>query len=82
MYVNTTDLLPYGTILPFTIFLQNTSEGSINIEGKVLYSNDGKSGGITQPGMGVSFTSIRPEDRRLIEKFIQEKLMEGFATTI
>jgi len=82
MYVNTENPLPYGTILPFTIFLQNTPEGSICIEGKVLYSHDGKGSWVTQPGMGVSFTSVRPEDRILIENFIQEKLMEGIAVTI
>ena len=82
MYVNTVNLLPYGTILPFTIFLQNTPEGSISLEGKVLYSHDGKSGGVTQSGMGVSFTKVRPEDRIRIEKFIQEKLIEGIAIAI
>ena len=84
MYVNTVKPLPFGTILPFTIFLRDTPGGSINIEGKVLYSYsyDGRVGIVKQPGMGIKFTKIRVEDQALIKSFIQEKLMEGIASVI
>jgi hypothetical protein len=49
MYVNAVNTLTYETILLFTIFLQNTPEGSIIIEGKLIYRHDGKSGEVTQP---------------------------------
>ena len=72
MYVNAVNTLTYGTILLFTIFLQNTPEGSIIIEGKLIYRHDGKSGEVTQPPMGVSFTSIRPEDRVFIKQLFRK----------
>jgi len=84
MYVSTVKPLPYGTILPFTIFLRDTPDGIINVEGKVLYSYsyDGRVGMVKQPGMGIKFTKIRIEDRARIKSFIQEKLMEGIANVI
>lgn len=82
MFVNTEKLLPFGTVLPFTLFLENAPAGSIHIEGKVLYSHDGRGGGAKQPGMGVTFTRIRPEDRYLIQTYICEKLTEGIAVII
>ena len=82
MYVNTMKPLPFGTVFPFTIFLRNTADGGIYVEGKILYSHDGRRGGVKQPGMGVRFTLIRPEDRYLIQSYIREKLMEGIAIAI
>lgn len=84
MYVNTLKPLPYGTVLPFTIFLRNDKEGSISVEGKVLYSSsyDGRTGHVKQPGMGIKFSRIRPEDKELIAAYIKEKLMAGIAVCI
>jgi two-component system chemotaxis response regulator CheY len=84
MYVNTVKPLPYGTILPFTIFFRDTPGGSIHVEGKVLYSYsyDGRVGAVKQPGMGVKFTQLRAADKVFIKSFIQEKLLEGIANII
>jgi len=84
MYVSTVKPVPYGTILPFTLFLEDSPNGSIGLEGKVLYSYsyDGRVGAVKQPGMGIKFTNILPEDRMLIKNFIQKKLMEGIAVAI
>ena len=82
MYVNTTKPLPYGTVLPFTIFLQSHSGRSIGVEGKVLYSHDGSSGDVKQPGMGVKFTIIHQSDKDVIKAYIKAKLMEGIAVNI
>jgi hypothetical protein len=35
-----------------------------------------------QPGMGVIFSRIRPEDRDAIKDFILERLMEGMPLTM
>jgi CheY-like chemotaxis protein len=82
MFVNTEKLLPFGTVLPFTLFLENAPAGGIHVEGKVLYSHDGRGSGAKQPGMGVTFTRVRPEDRDLIQTYICEKLTEGIAVII
>lgn len=84
MYVHTLKPLPHGTELPFTIFLRDTKNGALTVEGKVLYSSsyDGKTGDAKQPGMGIKFTRIRPEDKELIASYIKEKLMEGIAVSI
>ncbi len=84
MYVSTVKPVPYGTILPFTLFLQDAPQGSISFEGKVLYSYsyDGRVGAVKQPGMGIKFTNILPEDRTLVKNYIQKKLMEGIAVAI
>ena len=84
MYVNTSKPLPYGTILPYTICLGKSKSDEIHIEGKVLYSYsyDGRTGVVTQPGMGVKFTRISPEDKALLQAYIKEKITEGIAVAI
>jgi len=80
MYVYTQKPLLFGTVMPYTLFLGG-QEGSITFEGKVIYRHEGVSGG-KQPGMGVIFSRIRPEDRDAIKDFILERLMEGMPLTM
>jgi len=82
MYVSTPVPLPFGTVFPFTLFLKAEQDKGVNVEGKVLYSHDGKTGDVKQSGMGVKFTLIRPEDSGLIKTYIKEKLTEGIAVAI
>jgi CheY-like chemotaxis protein len=82
MFINMEKPLPFGTVLPFTLFIDDAPAGGIHIEGKVLYSHDERGGGTKQPGIGVTFTRLRPEDRALIQKFIAKKLTEGIAVII
>ena len=79
MYVNTPDPMPYGTTVPFTLYLDRAMAWGIRVEGMVLYSHSGASSG-KLPGMGVKFVLIRPDDRNAIRNFIREKLMSGLAT--
>jgi two-component system alkaline phosphatase synthesis response regulator PhoP len=81
MYVYTLKPLHYGTVLPYTLFLKKDHAAGVTFEGKVIYSNDGKNSG-KQPGMGVIFTRIRPEDKERIKDFILERLMEEMPITM
>ncbi len=81
MYVRTPNPLPYGTTVPFTLYLDRSMARVIRVEGKVLYSHSGGDPS-KAPGMGVKFTQIRPEDREGIRAFIRQQLMEGIAVPI
>ena len=76
MYVSTLDPLPFGTTVPFTLFLDRSLAWGIRLEGKVLHSR-ASGGPDMSPGMAVQFTLIRPEDHEAIRTFISKKLMEG-----
>lgn len=76
MYVATDRPLPYGSVVPFILFLDRALAWGIRVEGKVLYSH-AKSSGANLAGMGVQFEQIRPEDRELVKNFIRRKLLEG-----
>jgi len=80
MYVSTPDPLPFGTTVPFTLFLDRSLAWGIRLEGKVLHSQFSGGPGMT-PGMAVQFTLIRPEDHEAIRTFIGKKLMEGIEVT-
>jgi CheY-like chemotaxis protein len=84
MYVNMLKPLPYGTVMPFSIFLRGANERSIDVDGKVLYSSsyDSTTSNVKQPGMGIKFARITPQDQELIASYIQEKLMAGIAVSI
>jgi len=83
MYVNTSDPLPYGTVLPFTIFISGEHKrGGIKVDGKVLYSHQGGDGAVKLPGMGVKFVQIKHEDKELIKAYIRDKVLEGLAVSI
>lgn len=77
MFVNTANLLPYGTIVRFTLYLPKLASGGVSLMGRVLYSHGGGAGRV--PGMGVKFLETPPEIHRLITAFIESKLSEGLA---
>jgi len=76
MYVATDNPIPYGTVTPFTLYLDREIAWGIRVEGKVLHSTKGTVPD-KLPGMGVQFMLIRPEDREAIRTFVRKKLMEG-----
>lgn len=73
IYVNSPSPLPVGAAVPLTIFLKNAK---IRVEGKVLYSFAKGKGPMREPGMGVKFERISPQDKDLIRAFIREQLVE------
>ncbi len=81
MYVATKDPLPRDAVAPFTLFLDRSLAWGIMVQGTVLYSNPAGDAE-NQPGMGVKFTELRPEDREAIKTFIGKKLLEGVAVPV
>jgi len=82
MYVSMLTPLEFGTVLPFTVMLDEESESSaVSVQGKVLYSSR-KSDPGRQTGMGVKFEKIDDAGRERIRHFIKDKLTEGIAVAI
>jgi CheY-like chemotaxis protein len=68
-----------GTVLPFTLHLDDRGKDSVIGEGRVLYSYLRTEGHTRQPGMGIEFTTISDQDRMRLRTFIREQLMSGVA---
>ena len=81
MYVSTPAPLPFGTIIPFTIYLNGASVPGIAVQGKVQYSQQG-GGTVKNPGMGVTFSQISSGDKELLRNYIKAKMTEGIAVSI
>ncbi len=71
VYINTPIPRAVGAQLPLTIFLGKTK---IKVDGLVLYSFNLKEGPLHEPGMGIKFIHIKPEDQSLIKAFIKKEL--------
>jgi CheY-like chemotaxis protein/Tfp pilus assembly protein PilZ len=82
MFVSMDRPLQYGTMLPFTLHLNEKGTDTIALEGRVLYSRQGSEGQSRQPGMGVKFTAISEQDRSRLRSFLREQLMSGVAFPI
>ncbi len=74
MYVRT--LRPYSsnTRLSVQIVIKGRA---IPVEAVVLYSHKFGEGPFKEPGMGLKFVRVAPQDRELIREFIREELMKG-----
>jgi len=82
MFVSMNSPLPCGTVLPFTLHLDDRGKDSVTVEGRVLYSYLGTEGHTRQPGMGIEFTTVSDQDRTRLRTFIREQLMSGVAVPI
>jgi CheY-like chemotaxis protein/Tfp pilus assembly protein PilZ len=82
MFVGIDRPLPYGTVLPFTLHLDEQGADTITLEGRVLYSHQGGEKQARQPGMGVKFTKISDDHRVRLRNFLKEQLMSGVAVPI
>lgn len=78
MFVQTTEPLTLGMILPFTFFLPTAPGWAIRVEGQVLYSNFGEHKRKI-PGMAVKFLKINGPEQELIREFIKQELVGGTA---
>lgn len=74
MYVRT--LRPYAskTRLPVQIVIKGRS---IPVEAEVLYCHKFGEGPFKEPGMGLKFVRVAPQDQELIRQFIREELVKG-----
>jgi CheY-like chemotaxis protein len=73
LYINTSTPRKIGTHLPLTIFL---GASRIRVEGHVLYSFKLNEGPLREPGMGIKFSHIEPEDQAFIREFIRKELTQ------
>lgn len=74
MFVLTPRTLPVGTRVPVKLVIEGRS---MMIDAVVLYSYGFGEGPLKQPGMGMRFERITPEDRAVIKAFVIDKLEEG-----
>jgi CheY-like chemotaxis protein len=74
MYVRT--LRPYSakTRLPVQLVIKGRS---IPVEAEVLYCHKFGEGPFKEPGMGLKFVRVAPQDQELIRQFIREELVKG-----
>ncbi len=76
MYIRTLKPAAKGTRLPVTILMKNRI---ITVETMVLYTYGQLQGLFKEPGMGLEFVRIAPEDRELIRQYIHEEITQGVA---
>jgi len=74
MYVRTLRPHASNTRLPVQIVIKGRF---IPVEAVVLYSHTFGEGPFKEPGMGLKFVRVAPQDQELIRLFIQEELMKG-----
>jgi len=76
MFVSTEQPLLKMTTATFTLYLPNAGANGIRLQGKVLYSHAALGSG-KNPGMGVKFLQVQPDDDAMIKAFIEKELMSG-----
>jgi CheY-like chemotaxis protein len=76
MYVRMSDPYPRNELLTVQI---NLNGQKISVDTMVLYSYTHGYGPFKEPGMGLRFLRIAPEDQLFIRKFIREEIMKGIA---
>ena len=74
MFIRTTDTKPIDTRLPISITIKNRK---VNINASVIYSYGFGDYPFKEPGMGLKFEKIGPEDKDVIRIFIVEQLEQG-----
>ena len=77
MFVRTTETQPVNTVLPLSLVIKDKT---IELDAVVLYSYGFGDYPFKEPGMGLNFTKVSPEDRGLIKMFIQEQIEKDIRT--
>jgi two-component system cell cycle response regulator DivK len=80
MFVSTQQPLPKGTTAVFTLHLPDAGANGLRLPGMVIYSHAAPGPG-KDPGMGVKFLRLQPNDDVIIRAFIGEKLMNGIISS-
>jgi CheY-like chemotaxis protein/Tfp pilus assembly protein PilZ len=78
MFVSTPNPLPVNTTVVFTIHLSKMAAG-VKVTGQVLFTQANEKGKV--PGMAIKFRQITPDAARLIKTFVEEKHLEGVASS-
>lgn len=76
MFVRTTATRPVGARLQVSLAIKDRT---IQTEAAVLYSHGFGDYPFKELGMGMSFATIRPEDKALIRSFIREEIEKGIS---
>ncbi len=74
LYIKTLTPEAVNTRVPLKIFFTNRQ---VNVKAEVHYSSVKIGGQHKQPGMGMQFVSISPEDKAFIREFIKEQIAKG-----
>jgi CheY-like chemotaxis protein len=76
MYVRMSNPYPRNELLTIQI---NLNGHPISVDTMVLYSHTHGNGPFKEPGVGLRFLRLAPEDQLLIRQFIHEEIMKGIA---
>ena len=76
MYIRTLKPAAKGARVAITILIKNRI---VPVETVVLYTYGHLQGLFKEPGMGLEFVRIAPEDRELIRQYIHEEITQGVA---
>jgi hypothetical protein len=74
LFFQVRDLLPKNTVVPVSFEIKGRT---IRAEAVVLYVSEFEEGSSREPGMGMNFFTITPEDRALVKAFVLERFNEG-----
>lgn len=77
MYIRTLKPYPKKSLATAQIKINNHV---IAVESEVLYSHAFGDGPNKEPGMGLQFTRIAPQDQELIRQFIRQEISKGIKT--
>jgi two-component system cell cycle response regulator len=76
IYIRTLKPALVNTRLPLTILVKNRL---VSVDAVVLYTYGHGQGLFKEPGMGLKFVRIDPEDREFIRQYIREEITRGVA---
>ena len=76
MYIRTLKPAAKGARVAITLLIKNRI---VPVETMVLYTYGHLQGLFKEPGMGLEFVRIAPEDRELIRQYIHEEITQGVA---
>jgi hypothetical protein len=76
MYVRTLKTSPAKTTLSVTMTIKGRT---ITLDAELLYSQQLGHGPAGQPGMGLKFVRIAPEDQEFIKQYIHDEVTQGIA---
>jgi CheY-like chemotaxis protein len=76
LYIKTSTPEAVNTFIPLKIFIQNRE---IKAKAKVVYSSPKRDGQSQEPGMGMLFVNISPEDRAFVRTFINDQITNNLS---
>jgi len=74
LYIQSLTPEAVNTVVPLKIFFTNRQ---ITVKAEVHYSSVKIGGQHKQPGMGMQFVNIKPEDKVFIKEYIKEQIAKG-----